>query len=202
MDTPVVTAGNYIIRLMFRWFRSALPPYQTPLAMLGAKAGQQVVFLDAADPGLAAEVARITGLNGRTLVAVRDTEARRTVESAAAEAGVLVELTDAGQATEREATGAYDLAVITADWIELRSDQRRKLVDEAFRVARPGGRIVLVLSAGKPAWPVRARPVPRELADEARSMLTGTGCRAVRVLGVVPGTTYVEGVKPRTTADT
>jgi SAM-dependent methyltransferase len=187
---------------MFRWFRSALPPYQTPLAMLGAKAGQQVVFLDAADPGLAAEVARITGLNGRTLVAVRDTEARRTVESAAAEAGVLVELTDAGQATEREATGAYDLAVITADWIELRSDQRRKLVDEAFRVARPGGRIVLVLSAGKPAWPVRARPVPRERADEARSMLTGAGCRAVRVLGEVPGTTYVEGVKPRTTADT
>ena len=40
-----------------------------------------------------------------------------------------------------------------------------------------------------------------ELVGEALSLLTAAGSRAVRLLGEVPGTTYLEAVKPRVTAD-
>jgi hypothetical protein len=144
----------------------------------------------------------VTGLTAWTLVPARARAARRRVDAAAAEAGVLVELSGAGHATEHEAGDTYDLAAITAYWIELSPDQRRDAVAEAFRVVRPGGRIVLVLATAKPRWPTRPKPVERERSDEAQAMLTAAGCRAVRVLGSVPGTTYVEGVKPRATAGT
>lgn len=189
---------------MSKWFRSGLPPHQTALAMLGVKAGQTAVFLGAGDADLAAEIARITGLNGRTLLVDQGEPARRKVDAAAGRAGALVEFADAPvTSVADEGRDTFDLAAITMDrWSHLAADERRRCVGEAFRLVRPGGRIVIVLRAGKGGWLGKAKTVPRELADEALALLTAAGSRAVRVLGELPGTTYVEGVKPRPTAGT
>ncbi len=166
--------------------------------MLGAKAGQDVVFLGAAEPDLAAEVARLTGLNGRTVVAAEGPADRRAVEAAAARAGTLVELATAGPEGVGE-TDTFDLAAVTMKWPDLAASTRAATLREAFRLVRPGGRIVLVLSVGRARWPAGQRSVPKELAGEALDLLSGAGCRAVRLLGEVPGTTYIEAVKPRLT---
>ena len=180
---------------MIKWFRSALPPYQTALAMLGIKSGQRVICLGAADPGLAAEAARITGLNGRTVVAELEEAARSRIEHAAAQVGALVEL--AGRTEGTEPPDAYDLVAITTAWSALQPGARRARVIEAFRLVRPGGRVVLVVSAGAKPRFGGARPVPREILDEALALFSAAGSRAARVLGEAAGTAYVEGVKPQ-----
>ena len=58
-------------------FRNAASPYQTSLAMIGAKAGSTVIVVGASEPALAAEVALVTGLNGRTLAVVPDARTSR-----------------------------------------------------------------------------------------------------------------------------
>ncbi len=183
------------------WFRSGLPPHQTALAMLGAKAGQSVAFLGAANPDLAAEIARVTGLNGRTFVAAKREASRRAVEAAAARLGTLVEVADAQPTSVPEPSDVFDVAAITTTWLELPLEARAGTIGEAFRLVRPGGRIIVVLSGGRRRWPGGPRAVPRELVGEALSLLTAAGSRAVRLLGEVPGTTYLEAVKPRVTAD-
>jgi len=184
------------------WFRAGLPPHQTALAMLGAKPGQRVVFLGATEPDLAAEIARVTGLNGHTVIADKGEAARRRVEEAAGRAGALVEIHDTDPSGVPESADTFDLAAVTTAWLELSPHARAAVVTEASRLVRPGGRVVVLIPGGKK--PVFGKPpnVPRPLADEAVSLLAAAGARATRILAEVPGTTYVEGVKPRVTADT
>jgi len=184
------------------WFRAGLPPHQTALAMLGAKPGQRVVFLGANEPGVAAEIARVTGLNGHTIVADTGDAARGRVEEAAARVGALIEVHDTDPSGVPESPGTFDLAAVTTAWLDLDGPTRAAIVAEASRLVRPGGRMVVMIAGGRK--PVFGKPpnVPRELADEAVSLLAAAGARATRVLAEVPGATYVEGVKPRITADT
>src|SRR5688572_19245369 len=89
---------------MFRLLRRP-PPYQTALAMIGAKSGDRVLVTGGHDHGLAAAVALTTGLNGQT-VALAPVEARAAVEAAANEAGALVEF-----ATTVPHDSAFDIGV-------------------------------------------------------------------------------------------
>ena len=68
-------------------FRPGASPHQTALAMVGAKAGSAVVIIGAEDPAFSAEVALVTGLNGRTLIVVAAADAEPRVEAAATNAG-------------------------------------------------------------------------------------------------------------------
>jgi len=185
---------------MKKWFRSGLPPHQTALAMLGAKAGQAVVFLGSADPDFAAEVGRVTGLNGRTVVVDDVDRADARVEAAAARAGALVEFDGRPPADSGLDADQFDVAAVTvATWAGWDEPARAACAREALRVVRPGGRVVIVLSGGRPSRLLGAKPVPQSLADAAMSLLTAAGARAVRVLAEVPGTTYVEAARARST---
>jgi hypothetical protein len=179
----------------------SIPSHQTALAMVGAKAGQAVVFLGTADVELAAEVGRTTGLNGRTVVVADGATARVEVERAAANAGALVEFVQAPVVrAAAEPAGAFDLAVIAmAGWALAGRDARRDVVTRAFGLVRPGGRIVAVLSSGRRRRFGAAPLVDRAVVDETLALLTEAGSRAVRTLADMPGTTYAEGVRPRAT---
>jgi len=63
----------------------------TAIAMVAARPGDEAVVVGADAAGLAAELARVTGLNGCTRVIDVDADARAAVERAAANAGSLVE---------------------------------------------------------------------------------------------------------------
>jgi hypothetical protein len=177
-------------------FRSGPPPHQTALAMVGAKAGSTVIFIGARDPALAAEIALVTGLNGRTLVVDPSGEKRSRIEAAAASAGALVDIETAPLTSLPLADGASDIAVITD--LGDASFGRDQIVREAARVVRSGGRVIVIqgkktaglrkLWAGAGGGDVIA-------ADEILALLGAAGLRATRLLGSAEGTTYFEGTK-------
>lgn len=182
------------------WLKKGLPPHQTALAMVGVKAGQTALVMGAAEPGVAAEVAKVTGLSGRTVVAAEGHESRRRIDSAAAEVGTLVEFEDAALASLPFETGLFDVVAIAIDWLRAHEADRIRCTTEAFRVLRPGGRVIVLIRAERPGLLGRMRTatVPAGIADEACAYLTTAGCRAVRLLAESAGVAYVEGVKPAT----
>ena len=182
-----------------KWLRPGLPPFHTALAMIGAKAGDRVVFLGAADGRLAAEVALVTGLNGRTLVVDRTDGAAARVERAASQAGALVEFESAALTELPLEAGDVDVVAVNGQMGALAEVAARAMALESLRVLRPGGRFV-ALEAGKPAgWRGLLQRSPQTPVDPDRliASLTAAGFRAVRVLGESEGTMYLEGVRGR-----
>src|SRR5688572_13599827 len=120
IDRPFDTKKNYIIRVpgfrvpgsevrVFRLKKSAAP-HATAIAMIGAKPGQSVVVLGADGP-LAAAIGLVTGLNGRTVVVDRAEDAAARVQTAADDAGALVEFVNAApDATTCDDSG-FDIVV-------------------------------------------------------------------------------------------
>ena len=176
---------------MAAWFKKGLSPYHTAIAMIGAKAGDRVLVVGASDPDLAAEVALVTGLNGTTVVTDADERARERVEAAARKAGALVEFAPLDNASLPVPEGSQDVVVIASA-----SSSTSVALDQAVRVLRPAGRIIIVegnLSAGR-LFRSRAaserRPADAVLADLERA-----GTRARRQLADVDGVAYYEARK-------
>lgn len=172
-------------------------PFQTALAMIGPKPGSQVLVLLAGDGRLAAAVAGVTGLNGRTLVIDPSAGAQTAVERAAADAGVLVEFQQSALAN-LPGDAVFDVVVVHQR-MSVTTDDPAPLLAEAVRVVRPGGRVVVVEGSMAPGWRERLqRPRQSPVSGEIiRDLLTAAGLRATRVLAETDGVTYVEGAKPR-----
>ena len=181
-----------------KWLNPNPRPYQTALAMIGAKPGQQILMLGAGNGEVAAALAGVTGLNGRTLVVDTAPEARSAVERAAADAGVLVEFEQVTWTRLPSETGVFDVVVVNQQLREVNADAAARLA-EAIRVVRTGGRVVVIEGVKPTGWRGRLAPArqPAVPADALRDLLTGTGLRAARVLAQAEGVTYVEGSKPR-----
>jgi phosphatidylethanolamine/phosphatidyl-N-methylethanolamine N-methyltransferase len=181
-----------------KWFKPGPPPYQTALAMIGAKRGDRLLVIGAGTGDLPAQLALVTGLNGTTLVVDRSPDARARVESAATEAGALVEFEPAPPTMLPQATGGFDLVVIQHELSV--SAARARVAVEAARVVRPGGRVIVVEKAARPGvFGVLSRTVADIVpAATLRDLLVSVGLRAARVLAERDGVSYVEGVKPKT----
>ena len=181
---------------MLKWFRQGLSPFQTALAMVGAKSGDQVVVVGAGDAELAAQLALVTGLNGQTTVIDRE-GARPRVEAAAGHAGALVEFTAAPPSALLVPPGTVDVLVLTVGLGSLVPDERPRALAEAMRVLRPGGRTVVI--EGLAARPSSAPETAGIEGEAVLALLTAAGGRAVRTLATVSGRTYYEARKPRDT---
>src|SRR6187549_2737077 len=123
-----------------RWLKKGPSPHQTALAMVGAKPAGQVVVIGAADGALAAELALVTGLNGRTLVVDRAEDAKTRIDVAAARAGALVDHERAPATMLPLDTGTFDVAVIN-NVLDDAPSAANQIVGEATRVVRAGGRV-------------------------------------------------------------
>lgn len=186
-----------------RWFREGPSPFQTVLAMIGIKPGGTAVVLGAGDGTLAAELAGVTGLNGRTLVIDPSSDAEARVAKAAANAGRLVEFETAPLARLDAELAGVDVCVVNCQ-LGPQGRAAPDILREAVRILRPGGRVVVIegtpkkglLGFGRSAGPP---PMPGE---EVCRLLADAGLRAARVLGEERGVTYIEGVKPGTTGTT
>jgi ubiquinone/menaquinone biosynthesis C-methylase UbiE len=162
--------------------------------MIGAKPGTTVIIVGAGEPELAAEVALVTGLNGRTIVAIPSQDSKPQIELAAANAGALVEIETAPATTLPVGDGTVDIAVITG--LGEAADKRDSIVREAMRALRPGGRVI-VIEGKKPAglrklW--SAGPAAAG-GDEIVATLAAAGLRGTRRLGDAEGVSYFEGTK-------
>lgn len=196
--TACVTAENYIIRLMnFRWstmFRPFPNLRKTALAMVDPRPGDAILFAGADDPALAGECGAVAGLNGRTVVVDEQPSAAGRVETAAGKAGALVEFTPAPLSSLPFEAGTFALIVVP-DLTKWPAEQRPIRLAEAFRVAQPGARIVMLVIQKRGLFsPSRAQTLPR---DQVLLLFTRLGAVAARELANVDGVAYYEGRKPR-----
>jgi SAM-dependent methyltransferase len=175
-------------------FRQSGSPHHTGLAMIGARAGDSVLILGASDPDFCAEIAHVTGLNGRTLVADPSPEAAARLEDAGGRAGSLVESLVTPLHRLPANLPPFDVAIVTGALAEVPEAERPGLVLSAVGALRPGGRLILVdgqrrfgLLAG-----LRGGIAPLPESDIRRLMDT-TGSKAIRSLAIVDGIAYWEG---------
>lgn len=179
---------------MFK-LRPGLPPQHVGLAMVGAKPGQQVLVIGAGGPDLTAEIALVTGLNGRTVLVDRGPEVG-LVEAAAARAGALIEVVDAPLTMLPLDSDSFDLVVVQARLAGKSQDVRDQIVAEAVRVAGPGRRIVVIEGARRAGlFGLVGGKAPTLDEATGRSLLERAGTSAPRLLADAEGLAFFEGRK-------
>jgi ubiquinone/menaquinone biosynthesis C-methylase UbiE len=165
--------------------------------MIGAKPGGHVLAIGASNAALVAELALVTGLNGRTLVVDRAPGTRDLVKAAAARAGALVDFEDAPATMLPLDAGTFDVVVIQQALAA--AADRSQVIAEAARVLRVGGRVVIIEGATRAGiLGVLARSAaPKADAKSLLETMTAAGLKAVRVLSESDGVLYLEGTKGR-----
>jgi hypothetical protein len=175
---------------MFGRFLRRAPPYQLPLAMIGAKTADVVLVCGTRRPGLVAEVARVTGLNGRT-IAVGPSADRASIDAAAAEAGSLVEFESAASAFR---LSDVDLAIWDVELGTLDDVSRDLTARQLVQCLRPGGRLVILDGSSDRR---RTGGTSSPMAEPAVvALLASAGTVANRSLASSDGVTYYEGRRP------
>lgn len=169
--------------------------------MAGVKMGDRLLQLGCGDGGLFAALAGKVGLTGRACAVDADRARAEQARQRAAKAGVLVEVEAAPYQMLPFDPESFDL-VVARDLIGgMGPTERVRTLQEARRVLRPGGRIVVIEPArrgGLGALFVRhdldADYLSRGGAERA---LGEEGFAAVRRLAEREGTTFFEAVKRR-----
>jgi hypothetical protein len=182
---------------MFRWFRTAAPVRETGVAMVDPRPGDALLFVGAADPGLAAACAVVTGLNGRAVVVGRGADDQKKIESAAGAAGALVEYIDAPPAMLPLDTDTFNLVVIPG--LATPGTIDAAVVAEAVRVAKPAGRVIIINGQRRAGvFGALQSPAAGPSPEAVLALLKSAGTVASRKLASVDGVSYYEARKPRT----
>ena len=180
------------------WMGSRSSPHVSARAMIGVKPADSVLVVGASDGGLAADVALVTGLNGRTVVVDSAAGSQAGVDAAAAKAGALVEFLVAPATALPLDPGGFDVVIVLAASLpELGAPSG--VFDEAARVTRPAGRVLFIEHLRKPGVrALRSKPAaPRLETATVCRLFEGAGLRSARVLAEADGRRFYEAVKPR-----
>jgi ubiquinone/menaquinone biosynthesis C-methylase UbiE len=179
-------------------------PYLLVVGMSGVKLGDRVVQIGCAHGGRLAAIAGKVGLSGRAVAVVPDEASAKRAERGAADAGVLVEIERSSATRLPLGDAEFDLAVLddTGDLLgAMRAEDRVASIREAFRVLRPGGRVLVVGAAprgGLGGLLSRGRnDASFASSGMATKALEADGFRSVRVLAERDGLVFVEGTKRR-----
>jgi ubiquinone/menaquinone biosynthesis C-methylase UbiE len=173
-----------------------------PITMSGVRAGERVLQIDAGDPAIVAGIAAKVGLAGEAAIVVADDDLGARVRDAAADAGAHVEVTVASLDRLPAADAAFDLVVVHAAQVPpatLAEPARSAMLGEAYRVVRPGGRIIVIGRGTVTGLSALLRGAPPESGD-GRGIVTAletAGFRPVRELADRGGHRFVEGIRPR-----
>lgn len=176
--------------------RGSNTPFEPAVAMIGVKPGDKAIVLGADSPALAAAVAAVTGLNGQTTVVDPNPDIKGRVDSAAAEAGTLVEFCASPLTSVPIDPALFAVAILPTGLADLATDAPMVLA-EAIRLVRPGGRVTICEPVARPGLFRLAQS--RTLTDPAHVVqrLTAAGLRAARHVGTLDGVAFIEAAKPR-----
>jgi ubiquinone/menaquinone biosynthesis C-methylase UbiE len=179
------------------WFKKSTTEPLT-VAMIGIKLADRVLVLGCSDPPLIAALAIKSGLTGRAC-AVDSDAARVTAAAGAVERdGALVETSTSPLTTLPFEPGGFDVVVLRDVLGSAAADDRTRIVTEAGRVLRPGGRCIVIETAARSGLGgLLTRPVSTEFfaGGGAPPLLQAAGFAAVRTLAERQGLAFAEGVK-------
>ena len=165
--------------------------------MVDPRAGNALLVIGTSQPRLAAACAGITGLNGRAVIVGRGAIEQKKAEDAAAAAGALIEFVDAPAAMLPLDPDTFDVVVL-AQRSDVTHANDAAIVAEAFRVAKPAGRVILVTGERRAGiFGALQSPTPVPKPEAVIAALKAAGGVAVRRLAGVEGVSYFEARKPR-----
>ena len=173
-----------------------------PITMSAVRMGERVLQIGVDDPEVTCALAAKVGLSGNAAIAVTDNEAAARARSAAARAGVLVDVQVTPLAPLRFESGAFDLVIAHSTHgrvSSLDANARTAAAREWHRVLRAGGRI-MTIEAGRASGFKSLLRHPRqgesyEASGGVVGALEAAGFRAVRVLAEREGYKFAEGIK-------
>jgi ubiquinone/menaquinone biosynthesis C-methylase UbiE len=176
-------------------------PHALFVGMLDVRLGDRVAQIGCAHGGRLAALAGKVGLSGRAVAVVPDEASAERARKGAEQGGVLVEI-ETGTPTSLPLEDAgFDLAVIddTAGLLSTAPPATRAgTLKEVLRILRPGGRVMVVATAGRGGLASLFAGQPTRSVDP-EPWLESDGFRAVRRLAEREHLIFVEGLKPRST---
>ena len=178
-------------------FRRAPPQQPLIVSITGVGIGQRIVGIIGADPRLFLDVAARVGITGGAYALTPDAAAVSHLQAAAVKHGVLV---DAGAISMPLPVpeGSFDLALID-DRVPRAMPTSPALLENVWRVLRPGGRVILAVPAPASALAglFGIMPKPPDVQPLLRS-LGDAGFIAARLLAARDGVGFVEAARPNT----
>jgi SAM-dependent methyltransferase len=191
--------GNDMFSL-FRLRRSR-GPVDLIVGMAGVRLGERLLQAGAGNPRAFAVLAGKSGLTGRACAVVDTPAAARQLETAAASEGVFIEVATAQSGLWPYEAGSFDVGLLDGSALvrASRTDSDERLRD-MLSVLRPGGRVLVVVTAGIGLAAHLGFPGSSSLAaDHGQALaasLQAAGFRPVRVLAEREGMLFVEGFRP------
>lgn len=186
--------------MFFRFRKSRLEPFA--LTMAAASMGERLLQIGLDDHGLATALAAKVGLSGNAALVVDNESEGARARSAAARAGVFLDVHVTPLHAMPFENASFDLIVVHAMRGLLASSEEvipGGVLGEAYRVLRPGGRGVVIESArrGGLAGLLRAPTVDEKYMSSGgtESVLKAAGFHPVRTLAVREGYRFTEGLK-------
>ena len=184
------------------FLRKAKRREPVPITMTGVRMGERVLQVGVDDAAVAGAIAAKAGLSGNAAAIVSDDASAARMQSAAAEAGVFMEIHNAPLDRMPFDEGGFDVVVIhsvNGRLAELEASLRAAALHECHRVLRQGGRIVTIES-GTRRGVAALLSRPRVYADYDATggtvaALERVGFHPVRIVGDVEGLLFTEGLR-------
>jgi SAM-dependent methyltransferase len=166
-----------------------------PLAMIALRIGERVLQIGLADERLMTALASKPGISGRSALIVREDRDVVRAQSAAADAGLLLEA-HVSRDTFPFGDQSFDVVIVHAP-----EPPDERTLAESLRVLRDGGRVVVLepgTREGIASW-WRSKP-PAEAGGSGGAASTSralerAGFRPVRLLADREGVRFFEGLK-------
>ncbi len=184
--------------------KSSADPHALTIALTGVKMGDRLLQIGSNDRALVGVLAGKVGLSGSAALLVFDASQAARAQSAAASAGVLIEIQVARPGAFPFGDGAFDLAVVDETGrllSDMKPEDRVGTLQESFRVLSEAGRIVVIEASergGLGALWSRSSADPHFVSSGGMvTALQAEGFRSVRVLAEREGRRFTEGIKPR-----
>ena len=182
-------------RMLIRFFRQPqLDPLQ--VSMTGVRMGERFVLIGCDDPVLLAGLGAKVGMSGVCAVVALDEHQAVRAKSAAARAGVLIELKISRDGEVPFGEAAFDMAVIDdtqGDFANRPAKLRATVLANVRMALRKSGRIEVVEGLGSSG--LFAKATPRPQGYDAAKELEAAGFTPVRVLAEVTSFRFVEGLR-------